>query len=437
MQNLSLFDCFGTSIQIRGYQGETTQKSIMGGVVTLSVYTLSFCYFIYIMILWQAGEIGPTVGRYNEVQNYSIYQSGEQSLLDFIFYPFENYIDPFQEQNIILMPLLMYEISGKLTQPKSLLQNIKVSQYNSSLIQTTNLTLILSNIANQNYQDAQIYIVDCDEKYLYEKQQCASQEIVDKFKQQVNYIYFYNSIQTFNTKLKQIQTVQKKQYLAFDFNDCYNLYMQMNSANLNVEDGLLFQNLNFYQYIDDISILSQVQSKEFNLKSLGINYYFCFVLKLSPIAYQVDVRYQNLGEIFAMVGSIASVLMSVGILMEYLNGYYQDNILIYKILSQYFPNKIQINEIGQITEIKGLQDYQQIKKLQELAEGKLNILNIIYSISRLELFLLYKFGRNELVQANDFVIQCNQFEETQEMNTLDPKKFYIEDMELFPNQHVQ
>ena len=33
-----------------------------------------------------------------------------------------------------------------------------------------------------------------------------------------------------------------------------------------------------------------------------------------------------------MVGSIASVLMSVGILIEFLNGYYQDNILIYKIL---------------------------------------------------------------------------------------------------------
>ena len=67
--------------------------------------------------------------------------------------------------------------------------------------------------------------------------------------------------------------------------------MQMNTANLKVEDGLLFSNLKTYKYVDDISFISQVHSKEYNLKSLGYNYYFCFVIKLSPLVYEVDVRY--------------------------------------------------------------------------------------------------------------------------------------------------
>ena len=58
-------------------------------------------------------------------------------------------------------------------------------------------------------------------------------------------------------------------------------------------------------------------------------------------------------------------------------------------------------------------------------------MNIIYQISRIELFLLYKFGRNELLLANEFKIQTDQFEESQEMTTLEAKKFYIEDMEIF------
>ncbi|KAM3129604.1 hypothetical protein pb186bvf_018285 [Paramecium bursaria] len=438
MQYFSLFDSFGTSIQLRGYKGQTQQKTIIGGITTITVYTLSFCYFIYIMVLWQIGDIGPQVSKFNAVQNFSIYQTGDQSLLDLTFTQFQQHLDPFDEKNIILLPLLIYEIQGKQQVPINMLKNTKVSQFNSTQIQTKNLTLILSNNSDgYKQQDATIVIVDCEDKYLLQNQSCAKQELVDKFKSLADSIMYYNTIQTYNTKLKQIQTVQRKQYLSFEYTSSYNLYMQLNTANLNVEDGLLFQNLNSFKYVDDISFMNQVNSKEYNIKSLGYNYYFCFVLKLSPLVYEVDIRYQNLGQIFAMVGSIASVLMSVGILIEFLNGYYQDNILIYKILQQYFPNKIQINEIGQIINISGLQDNSQIQKLQELADSKLNILNIIYQISRIELFLIYKFGQNELLSANNFIIQTNQFEESQEMTSLDTKKFYIEDMDVFQNQGIQ
>ncbi|KAM3129601.1 hypothetical protein pb186bvf_018282 [Paramecium bursaria] len=435
MQYLSIFDNFGTSIQLRGHKGQTQQKTIIGGLTTIIVYTLSFSYFIYILVLWQTGDIGPSIAKYNDIQNFSIYTSGEQSLFDFTFVLQEQSIDPFDQKNIILLPLLIYQIKGRQQEPINMLKNMKVSQFNSAQIQTKNLNLILSNnVEGYKQQDAMIILVDCQDKYLLVNQSCATQDLVNKFKQQANYIMYQNSIQSYNTRLKQIQTVPRKQYLAFEYTSCYNLYMQIKTANLNVEDGLLFQNLKSYKYVDDISFISQVSSQEFNLKSFGYNYYFSFLIRLSPLVYQVDVRYQNLGEIFAMVGSIASVLMSIGILIEFVNGYYQDNILIYKILQQYFPNKILINEIGQIVNIKGLQDKSQIQKLSELAETKLNILNIIYQISRMEMFLLYKFGRNELIKANLFTVQTDQFEESQEMVTLDEKRFYIEDMELFQNQ---
>ena len=54
----------------------------------------------------------------------------------------------------------------------------------------------------------------------------------------------------------------------------------------------------------------------------------------------------------------------------------------------------------------------------------------------MELFLLHKYGRSDLLLANDFIIQTDQFEESHELNSLDAKKFYIEDMEIFANENI-
>ncbi|KAM3129598.1 hypothetical protein pb186bvf_018279 [Paramecium bursaria] len=216
--------------------------------------------------------------------------------------------------------------------------------------------------------------------------------------------------------LLKLSSVQNDQFVPLDMTiNKQFITIQMNSVNLTIEDGLILQNKNQLSYIDSVSITSQQTSKSINMKIYGFDYCLCFILRLSPIVQQVSLRYSNLGEIFAMVGSIASALMGLGILVEQINSYYKDNLLIQLILEQYFAKKVEINKMGQIKNIKGLQDLNKIKSLQQIAE---------------KMFLTQKFGRNEIIQANDFIIQTNQFEESVEMNSRESFQFFIEDMNL-------
>jgi hypothetical protein len=59
MQNLfKKLDLFGINLHLIIDQ-DTTFQSIVGAILSVCVYTLSFVYFVYVMVLWGNGDIIP------------------------------------------------------------------------------------------------------------------------------------------------------------------------------------------------------------------------------------------------------------------------------------------------------------------------------------------------------------------------------------------
>ncbi|CAD8190141.1 unnamed protein product [Paramecium pentaurelia] len=399
-----MIDIFGAQYRQQIQLNQKVQKSVLSGICSLIVLGASFGYFLYVMNEWWSSKILPKSTNIMKVENYSQIQYNEDSLFEFCYWKYSDMqIDPFRLQNNILTPIGIYFINGIPQKPFSLLNEIPImSPYNTSLLSVDNLTLIQnSGFDNSlNYTtELMIVITSCNSTLLNSGYQCASdQEIQEFFKKSVNYISFWLNLKQYDPYSQKFQVVKKHYYLTFDSEISHQGQLILTQTQATIDHGILFSKYESQSYIYNAQLITSATSKQFWSTLFKQNTYLNLFIRLDPMSTDTQIVYPKLGEILAQVGSIMSMLMTIQYILRYYNEYMLEVDFVDKLLGFYYQDYLELKQS------KDKLDLKLCKELIEQAKKKLVYTNIIYELSRIQLFLLHHFGRNQLFQAHQYAI---------------------------------
>ncbi|KAM3131219.1 hypothetical protein pb186bvf_016677 [Paramecium bursaria] len=390
-------DLFGVNYKPKLTIDDNEQQSLIGGCVTIALYSICFAYFLYVVVQWQIGRILPGTSSISKVQDYQEFTFNHTDLFEFSYWRYNNdLLDPFDPQNIIILPLAIVFVNGSPVKTINLLTNqTQISGvYNARLIKMEQLKLVQNVNAQikQNetpIQEVLLILVQCDEQYLYAGQQCSSQSDFEKFwEQAVQYISFWVNLNQFNIYTKSIEVVKKQIYIAIEKTQNINGQFIFKPVQLTSDDGFIFEEINQSNFLSDVSILTITTSLNFFKKILGLQTYFSIFLRVDPIVQEVQVTYPKLGQILAEVGSISSTLLMIRYLIFKINEKLLEKRLIKRIVKIYYPN------IGIKRDRYLIQ-----KNFQDKAKSKLIITNIIKEINKIQRFIEYRYGLSALTQS--------------------------------------
>ncbi|KAM3131218.1 hypothetical protein pb186bvf_016676 [Paramecium bursaria] len=398
LQHIKKADLFGVNYKPKITLNEHEQQSVLGGCITIALYSICFAYFLYVIVQWQIGKILPGTSTISRAVNYQEFTYNHTDLFELQYWRYNPaFMDPFDPQNIVLLPIAFVFMDGTIIETKNLLTNeTKISEVlNARNIKMDSLKLV-QNVDSQlksdtpPQQEVLITLVACNEKYLNEGQKCANQTDITRFWEQgVQYIGFWLNLNQFNIYTKQIETVKKKIYISFEETSNLNGQFILKPVQLTTDDGFLFENINVSNFISDASILTATTSKDYLKKMLGLQTYFSIFLRIDPIIEQVQVTYPKLGQVLAEVGSISSTLLMIRVIIILVNQHILDERIIKRIIKMQHPF-LQLDKEPKLN----------LNKLKPQAKQKLIITEIIYDIIKIQNFLEHRFGKLALSDSD-------------------------------------
>ncbi|CAD8194923.1 unnamed protein product [Paramecium pentaurelia] len=403
-----MIDIFGVQYKQQISLDQKEQKSILSGICSIIVLGASLSYFIYVLNEWWSSKILPNSTNLMKVQNYSQILYNEDALFEFCYWKYsEEQVDPFRLQNNILTPIGIYFINGIPQKPFSLLnQSQTISPYNTNLLRVDNLSLVQNSGFDNDLNDTtelMIVITSCNITLLNSGYECASdQEIKEFFEKSVNYISFWLNLKQYDSYTQKFQVVKKQYYLTFDSQISHQGQLILTQTQATIDTGILFSNYESKSFIYNAQLITSATSNQFWSTLLVKNSYLNLFIRLDPMSIDTQIVYPKLGEILAQVGSIMSMLMTIQYLLSYYNEQLLDFDVIDKILGFYFL------DYSELKKSKEKGDMKICKELIEQAKKKLIYINILYELSRIQLFLIHHFGRNQLYHTHQYGIQAKE-----------------------------
>ncbi|KAM3133457.1 hypothetical protein pb186bvf_014461 [Paramecium bursaria] len=387
---LKTLDLFGVPYKTKISIDEEEQKSLLGGIITAILYGVSFAYFIYVLYQWKLGNILPATSSMSKASFK--FQSGELIQLSYLRYSLED-IDPFDKQNIILLPVGYQLINGDIGQPLNLLSiSNETSQYASQLISTNDFTIQLNVNTSDELPVIRFVIAlrSCDEMFLTEGQKCASQDLVNEFwKYGGSYLSVFIKLRQYSIISQKMEVIDKEIFLPLQKQSNTNGQFLFKPVNLNIDDGILIRNEQKLQFLTDIEIITSQTGKEFLFSTFGFDTYISFFMILDPIALDNRVVYPKLSLILAEVGSISSTLLMIRVFILLFNQHILEERLINRIIRIHHPF-LQLNKVPA--------DFMQQLKTQ--SKNKLVITEILHDIYKIQQFIENNFGKSALENSS-------------------------------------
>ncbi|KAM3133459.1 hypothetical protein pb186bvf_014463 [Paramecium bursaria] len=324
---LKNLDLFGVTYKSKISLDEEEQKSLLGGIITAILYGVSFAYFTYVVYQWQSGNILPGTSSMSKAQSYSNYQFNKGELLEFCYWRYSTQLlDPFDPQNIILLPLGYKVTNGVQGEAVNLIANSNAtSRYNSLLISPEGFSIqqnVNSSLTPDEKPDIQFAVIlrKCDESFLTQGQKCGTQEQVTQFwSSGVNYISFWFKLRQFNTMTRDIEIIERQIYFPLNNFSNTNGQFLFKPVNLNIDDGILFRNEYQKNFLTDVEIITGQTGMDFLQNLLQFNTYISFFIRVDPIIHDNRVTYPKLAQILAEVGSISSTLLMIRVVIILIN----------------------------------------------------------------------------------------------------------------------
>ncbi|CAD8125118.1 unnamed protein product [Paramecium sonneborni] len=401
MKYIQMADIFGVPYKQQITLKEKVQKSILGGISSIILILVGFAYLIYVMNQWINNNILPKSTSTMKVDNYSEILFDNEQLFEFCYWKYDqSQVDPFRMKRNILTPIGIYFIGGIPQKPFSLLQeNQKQSAYNTTLMSVDNLQLIQNSNFNKELnatKELMILIASCNETLLNVGYECASkEEIEDFFKSSVNYISFRLNLKQYDPYNQQFEIVKKEYYLSFDYEIAQQGQLILTQTKATIDTGIIFGKFDSKSYVYNAQQVTSSTSKNFWQTLLVQESYLNLFIRLDPMSYDTQIVYPKLGEILAQVGSIINMLMIIQYAIYHYNERILDCDFIDKVLKFYFY------DYADLKKSKNKIDQEACQELIQQARKKLVYTNIIYELSRIQLFLLNYFGRNLLEQTHN------------------------------------
>ncbi|CAD8105434.1 unnamed protein product [Paramecium sonneborni] len=390
-----------------------TQRSAIGGVATLTLYGISFAYFLYEFIDWQQNNKLPKITslqkQISQAENVQI--EGIFAHISHIASN-ENKIDPFDPNNLIFYPILTTQPNNKNESQilKSRLdhQTLETGQItNKFIIENPNFIGSPPTALEMIYQDYQILFGYCNPNTLEEGYQCANQDTIQKFQEQQNFFEIQIYIQQYDTKQKSLIKIPK--FYSLDISSDKMLYCSFNlQANqIDVDDGFLFSNSNEQIFFSDFNMFTNTYDILQSEKVYGQKPVFVAYFTIDQIKSVIYIEYPKISEILANAGSIVTWILQISfIFIKYNEMICTQNArkdVISMFYTDYSDIRIKTNYLGKISQLKLKEKIYDINKihsfiesLHQIADQKMSYINLQFEVSRIQLILQECLGIDQM-----------------------------------------
>ncbi|CAD8190292.1 unnamed protein product [Paramecium octaurelia] len=409
---LQSIDQFGVQQKLQIPPINPTQKSVFGGLVTLTLYSISLGYFLFQFVDWQQNNKLPKVTSLQQQINVEqkLNLQGVFAEISY-FQELSHQIDPFDPQNMILQPLLVSSSSYyDQTIINTTFQSRKTSEgktQNTLFIEDIVISNSPISSSEHKYINYQLTFGYCNPDLLQSGQNCANLDLINKFFLQDNYFQIMIYLEQFDPRSKQITKIPK----FFVFEMMQKSYFQniftLKSTDLILDDGFLFPNSNQQTYLSDLSVITTQFDQEYAQKTYGQEIIAVLYFNLDQIKTVNMVEYPKISEILADTGSIISWILSISCIVSK----YNENLSVEKtqkdIITMYYHDFndfiIQKNWMGHIIKVnyKGKEydlkkSEEIINKLDTIAIKKMNYLNLQNEVAKLQLILQEHLGVQQI-----------------------------------------
>ncbi|CAD8127641.1 unnamed protein product [Paramecium sonneborni] len=415
---------------------DSEYKTVLGGILSIFLYGVSLGYFIYQFVIWKQGGILPKITVSSDViENQQIYF--EEPLFSIQMRKMNlTRIDPFNPENIIMLPLIFQYVNGQLNATPKIPEISIKNEEEFVKIYFENISLAISNdkTVEQPELEYMIILIDCVPQLLVNNTQlkCANTTTRSNFfNQSVNTMLFTTYVKQFNAQQEKINKFGSEVIVALDPSSVYFSTSTLKLQETIIDNGLLFENIYQRDFILDISTVGQQVNSKFFSSVINATTYFINNYQLNGIKSIQYIQYPKINEVLADTGSIVSILLLTSALVIMSNQYFLESEAIFQVINMFYPNlkylKYRKNWYGKVIRIEFLGRNLNIDKfnleygkLKEIAKVKLTITNQIYEISRIQFILQSMINRSNLSFCHQIGIkEINLIEKIKEDNEMD------------------
>ncbi|CAD8104534.1 unnamed protein product [Paramecium sonneborni] len=410
---LQSIDQFGVEYKLQIPPINPTQKSALGGLLTLTLYGISLAYFLVEFVDWQQNNKLPKITSLKQQieVNQTIFLKGV--FVEICYYQkLNNSIDPFDPNKLIFNPIFQVIPSNWNNIQNLTLRHQQEQQDNGKIINKfyiEDITIQRSPPTSSvvNALDYQLTFGFCQNNRLAEGQKCADEETIKQFLKQDNFFQVQIFIEQFDPKTKNFKKVPKFFVLDVQINRLFSNQYLLQQGELILDDGFLLPTEEKLSYLSDIQALIQTYDWEYSQKVFGENLVSLLYFNLDQIKIVNMVEYPKISEILADTGSIITWILSISFLVskynENLSMQNTQNEVIQMYYHDYIDFKIQKNWLGKIKSINykekeydPKQSEEILNKLDQIVIKKINYLNLQNEVAKLQLILQEHLGLHQI-----------------------------------------
>ncbi|CAD8070222.1 unnamed protein product [Paramecium sonneborni] len=411
---LKQIDLFSIPVPVLTNDSKQQYSSFYSGLISILVSLLSLAYFAYVIQEWANGNILPTITSNQQAMAYTE-QEMEDNFIQFKLSDPSNH-DPFKRLNNIITPLLFIVENFKIVSAPLPLFSDENKPFTVGLKKGT---LVVNNLNTQKSDESLkpiknylLIFIQCSEQYLDQNSNCASQQEIDQYMEGYHgFLSIIMKLEQYSFKKDQIEYITKQSYQAFSPTYIQYTQIAIQQKEINLDNGLLFQNEVTYKLINDFYLINQsidnlyIQNiaSSFSSQKFELNAIFAYQISIDSLQISERIIMPKLSAVLAYIGSIVQVIFLLKYLAFFINNRQFKEEMVTEILHMYYPNLkniiIKRNFFGKIISTnqsnEGNQNENFIKQYQghlDLAFKKLRLINIIYELSRIELLMEKHFG---------------------------------------------
>ncbi|CAD8068127.1 unnamed protein product [Paramecium sonneborni] len=410
-------DMFGVQLTLLTKNKESNFQSRVGGSISVCLGSLSFAYFLFVLVQWINNEIPPNINTKQKTTGYAQFKWSEP-LIYISLEDFTSSVDPFRIENNIITPLLFTLKNGQIYDKPIALFSEELLP-NSIILNNGTLILNNGNKQNENKEEMQEYLLvfaSCSDIYLKDRGYCADDNsILEYMSQYHGFLDITIILNQFNYKNNELENFKKTYYQAFNPQKSIYSQIMLKQQETIIDDGILFSNENNYQFLNNYEIINQEVDNNFisNVIQLisknnayNMNISSSFLFRIDNISIVEGVTMPKLGAILADIGSIVQLIFFLQYIAFYYNNILLENGLLHDIVTMYYPefknlkpnifNQYKINEQINKFDIPIHTLQQKYSNLFKGAKDKCRLDNILYEISRIQFILEQQFGNSIL-----------------------------------------
>ncbi|CAD8184334.1 unnamed protein product [Paramecium pentaurelia] len=427
---LRRIDQFGASYKPSYAHGEVQFKTSLGGLLSIVLYGLSLAYLIYELILWKSGKILPKItSLQTEIETYSL-QFDKVTIASFCLRKhtsIHNQIDPFDPNNVILLPLLYEILNDEFQEPQTLLSTKKSEKHGTYLIEVKNIELSNNEHESEDHPNKEYFLIfqECVQNLLPEGWQCADEDRIKHFfNQKQNQLQIQTFVNQYNTSTKKIDIVEQDYYASFDNKTTYFSQIVVGSTNITLDTGFLLESLEILEFPSSLQSYIQQMDLDYFAHSFQNKIFIAFEFELGTLQQTVFVEYPKVSEVLANIGSIISFFLFFSHIAYMINEKNLELKVLRTLIEMYYPQIKDItfkkNCFGKVYQILyknsklSLSFLETYNKFLKIAQAKLCLTNQLYEISRLQFILTQICDKQIFRECHDVGIRLKLLDLEQE-----------------------